>query len=83
MALRIEKGGRWYRVNGVAISAEALNVIGAEIFYPHVWRDFKAHLKESGKANIDTMVEVTPALDEANAKIAALEKRIAQLEKTA
>lgn len=83
--MTIKRRNKAYSVNGLPIDGATLEAIGREVFNTDAWQKLERRLAKSGVIHItfDKPNEVAnswqEALDEANKKIAALEKRVAQL----
>lgn len=77
MALEIKRigDGRVYRVNGWAITSEALETILSAVLYPHVWADVQESLRTKGSANIRCVLDVSRELEKARERIAQLESK--------
>lgn len=82
---RVKLWGRnYYSVNGKPIARDTLRAIGAEIFTPDCWAAIQNALDKIGSAQFQfipskTHRDALSEADNANKKIAALERRIAEL----
>ena len=90
--MRLDKAGRSYRVNGLRISIGALTAISKEIFSADGWEKILGSIEQNGCANVEfnpseiqlsedrnNRVIAEAALEQARRKIAALEKKVAEL----